>query len=485
MSPFRSLLVGLPVLGLLSLAAAACSSTGEPARAEPESTADGGAVVQEAVPTFAGTIEGILQAKCQRCHSAGGIAPFPLVTYEDIHDVAALAKEKVVSKEMPPWGAFDDDACKVQHKFRDDLRLTDDEQRKLVGWLDSDMPRGDDSKRPPARTFPPAGLAGKTDTFTMASPHPVVATGRDDIRCFPIDPKFGADQWIGGVNVLPGNPRVVHHVIVYVDPKRESLAKAGTAGSYPCFGGPETSDPSLLVAWAPGATPLSFDEDTGMKVAKDAMLVMQVHYHPNAESTTDQSSVELKRIEGKPSWAAQILLAGNATSDKGFIKLLPGPADPPTGPAFLIPANAAAHTESMELTLPDTVQGFPFPQASLLGAGAHMHWAGVDMKIEIERKNPVEGQPAKECLLGTPKYDFNWQRGYAYDEPLEKLPTFGAGDTVRFTCTYDNTNANKNVRKALAESRQAAPSDIRLGEQTTDEMCLGVLITVRRSSLVD
>ena len=484
MSPLRPLLVGVPLLGLVALAAAACSSGDVGAGGDVG--ADGGATPAEAVPTFAGTIEGILQAKCQSCHSTGGVAPFPLESYEDIHDIAELAKVKVISKEMPPWGAFDDDACKLQHKLRDDLRLTDAELSKLVGWIDSGMPRGDDSKRPPKKTLPPAGLAGKTDTFTMAAPHTVTGGGRDDIRCFPIDPKLTADQWVGGVNVLPGNPRVVHHVIVYVDPQRESLAKAGAEGSYPCFGGPETSAPSLLVAWAPGATALTFDEDTGMKVAKDSMLVMQVHYHSSgSESATDQSAVELRRIEGKPSWAAQILLAGNATSDRDFIKLLPGPADPPSGPAFVIPANAPRHTESMELTLPDTVRGLPFPQSSLLGAGAHMHWAGVDMKIEIERKNPVEGQPAKECLLGTPKYDFNWQRGYSYDEPLEKLPTFGAGDKLRFTCTYDNTTGNKHVRKSLAETQQASPADIGLGEQTTDEMCLGVLVTVRRSSLVD
>lgn len=472
---------GLPVFAVVSLTEAACSSSDDVEKIE---NATGAPV--ETVPTFAGTIEGILQNKCQSCHSATGIAPLPIVSYEDIRGIAPLARAKVLSKEMPPWGAFDDEACKIQRKFKDDLRLTDDELTKLVGWIDNGMPRGDESKRPAPKSFPTLGLPAKTDTFKMAAPHQVASSGKDDIRCFPIDPKLTGDQWIGGVNVLPGNARVVHHVIVYVDPKRESIAKAGTAGSYPCFGGPKTSDPSLLVAWAPGATPLTFDEDTGMKIAKDSMLVMQVHYHSGgAESVADQSAVEIRRIEGKPTWAAQVLLAGNATSNKGFIKLLPGPNDPPEGPAFLIPANAPRHTESMELTLPDTVQGFPSPQASLLSVGAHMHWAGVDMKIEIERKNPTEGQPAKECLLGTPKYDFNWQRSYVYDGPQDKLPGFGAGDKVRFTCTYDNTKNNKNVSKALAESQQAAPSDIRLGEQTMDEMCLGVIVMVRRSNLLD
>jgi hypothetical protein len=474
----------LPFVAVLLATAAACSSSKNDAGTGPADPNKPRPVA--AVPTFAGTIAYILQDRCQRCHSTGGIAPFPLETYEDLSGIAPLAKQKVVSKEMPPWGAFDDDACKVQHRFKDDLRMTEDELTKFVGWIDNGMPRGDDSMRPSPKTYPPTGLPGKTDTFQMAAPYHVEGGGKDDIRCFPIDPKLTADQWVGGVNVLPGNARAVHHVIVFVDPKRESIAKAGAAGSYPCFGGPETSAPALLVAWAPGALPMTFDEDTGMKIAKDAMLVMQVHYHPGGSAAADdQSGVEIRRIEGKPTWAASIILAGNATSANDYIKLLPGPDDPATGPAFLIPANSPKHTESMEVVLPETVQSFPLPTSSLLGVGSHMHWAGVDMKIELERKNPGPDQPAKECLLGTPKYDFNWQRGYQFDEPLEKLPTLAAGDKIRFTCTYNNTLDNKNIRKALAEKQQATPSDIHLGEQTTDEMCLGVLVTVRRSSLVD
>src|SRR5687767_10458157 len=67
--------------------------------------------------TFSKTIEPLVQEKCQRCHREGGIAPFALVSYRDVKRMGNLAKEKVVAREMPPWGAFDDDACKVQHDF--------------------------------------------------------------------------------------------------------------------------------------------------------------------------------------------------------------------------------------------------------------------------------------------------------------------------------------------------------------------------------
>ena len=151
----------------------------------------------------------------------------------------------------------------------------------------------------------------------------------------------------------------------------------------------------------------------------------------------------------------------------------------------MIPADVKGHTESMELVIPEKIGDVTVPELGVYAVGSHMHWAGVDMKIEVERKAATDPAFAKECLLGTPKYDFNWQRAYAYNEPLDKLPSVGPGDKIRFTCTYDNTTGNKYVRKAMSEERMATPAEIKLGETTLDEMCLGVLVTVRRANLLD
>ncbi|MBS2011506.1 MAG: hypothetical protein JST00_01230 [Deltaproteobacteria bacterium] len=485
MTPNRAAIAAFALLALSGLTTLACSSS------EPEPTSEPAPAPEkqrptETAPTFSGTVEWILQERCQKCHHTGGIAPFPLVTYEDIKGVAEVAREKVEAREMPPWGAFDDAACKVNHKWKDDLRLSDDDVKKFSTWVTSGMPMGDPALRPPPKQFPPEGLLTKTHTLQMPKPYEVQATGgKDDIRCFPVNPGFTQDTWVGGVNVVPGDPRVVHHVIVYVDPKGDSLKKAGETGNYPCFGGPDVSNPSLLLAWAPGVPPVDYGDDVGLKIAKDATLVVQVHYHPTNVSVADQTKFEIKALPGKPTYAANVVLLGNARSATDTIKLLPGPNDPPTGPAFLIPANVADHTETMEVVMPDTIQGFPLPQLSIRTAGAHMHWAGVDMKITIDRKNPTPDQPAKECLVGTPKYDFNWQRGYEYDAPVEKLPTVGPGDKLTFQCKYDNTMGNRHVRKALSELRLASPAEIKLGEQTLDEMCLGVLVAIRRATLAD
>jgi len=486
MTSIRAAASTFAFVALAAFSAAACSSSSESASNDPPATGGEKQRPVETTPTFTGTVEWILQERCQSCHHTGGIAPFPLMTYEDLKGVGEVAREKVEAREMPPWGAFDDEACKVRHKWKDDLRLSEDDIKKFTQWTQSGMPKGDPALSPPPRQFTAQGLLTKTHTLEMPKAYPVAAEGgKDDIRCFPVNPNFTQDTWVGGVNVVPGDPRVVHHVIVYVDPNGDSVKKAGEAGNYPCFGGPDVSNPSLLLAWAPGVPPADYGDDTGLKITKNSTLVIQVHYHPTQQSVADQTKFELKVLPGKPTYAANVVLLGNARSVTDTIKLLPGPNDPASGPAFLIPANVVDHTETMEVVLPEKIGGFPLPQLSVRTAGAHMHWAGVDMKVTVDRVNPTPDQPAKECLVGTPKYDFNWQRGYEYDEPVEKMPTVGPGDKLTFQCKYNNSMSNRHVKKALSDMRMSSPAEIKLGEETLDEMCLGVLVAIRRATLAD
>jgi hypothetical protein len=120
---------------------------------------------------------------------------------------------------------------------------------------------------------------------------------------------------------------------------------------------------------------------------------------------------------------------------------------------------------------------FTIPKAAadyrLWAVGTHMHYVGTDMRIGIARANPGD-EPAEECLLETPRWDFNWQRGYLYDAPISQAPTARAGDIFNLRCTYDNSTQNAFVSNALFEQGLTEPRDVVLGEQTLDEMCLGV-----------
>ena len=58
------------------------------------------------------------------------------------------------------------------------------------------------------------------DRLTLTMPEaytPSAPTGKgtDDYRCFMLDPKLNQDAYLTGTNVLPGNPDVVHHVILF------------------------------------------------------------------------------------------------------------------------------------------------------------------------------------------------------------------------------------------------------------------------------
>lgn len=453
------LLAASSLVTSLGLAALACSSGSS---SEGTSGADAGTTA--GALTFHEHVEKILQDRCQDCHHEGGIAPFSLVTYEDAKRWGPLLVDVTQSGAMPPWGAYETDECKPRHGFKDDLRMKAGEIDALKTWVDGGSQKGDPSKAPPPRTFAKAGLSGTTEDLAIPS-YDVAPASKDELRCFVLDPKLTEDTWIDGTDIVPGDPTVVHHALVFSDPKGESRAKAGAAGSYECFGGSGVAGANLLVAWAPGVPPSDYGKGVGTLITKGSLLIMQIHYHPGAETRSDATKLVLRRALTKPEWAATVRLIGNFGNAPA---LLPGPNDAKGTPEFLIPAGAKEHTESMEFTIPAAI-----PEVKLAGVGTHMHWVGKDMKVEIERATERPGQPTNECLLQTPKYDFNWQRGYTYDASIDALPTLAGGDKLKMRCTYDNSMDNPLVAKALSEMKLSSPVDVHLGEETLDEMCLG------------
>ena len=50
---------------------------------------------------------------------------------------------------------------------------------------------------------------------------------------------------------------------------------------------------------------------------------------------------------------------------------------------------------------------------------------------------------------------------------------FRSGDKLKIKCTYDNTMQNPLLAESLHERQMNAPVDVKLGETTLDEMCLG------------
>src|SRR5262250_444827 len=100
--------------------------------------------------TFTKDVAPILQRSCQTCHRPGAIAPMSLLTYEEARPWARAIKQKVASREMPPW--YIDRHVGIS-KFKGDPSLTDAEVATLSAWADGGAPTGNAADMPAPRHF--------------------------------------------------------------------------------------------------------------------------------------------------------------------------------------------------------------------------------------------------------------------------------------------------------------------------------------------
>src|ERR687897_1692407 len=56
-----------------------------------------------AAPTFTKDVAPIFQEKCEACHRPDSIAPMSLITYEEARPWARSIRDRVRSRQMPPW----------------------------------------------------------------------------------------------------------------------------------------------------------------------------------------------------------------------------------------------------------------------------------------------------------------------------------------------------------------------------------------------
>jgi hypothetical protein len=430
---------------------------------------DGDGDPEPLLATWHQDIAPIVTEKCGGCHRDGGIAPFSIQTYEQAAPWATLSLEAILANDMPPWGQDNTDECQPRHGFKDDPRLSAEELALFEGWIAHGTPEGDPDSaaqlpEPPVLELDDADLRITTDEITLEP-------GKDQFWCFVLDPGFDSPQLIDATQIVAGNEKIVHHVLIYLDESGQAEQLAGDEGKYECFGGPGLGQPTLIAAWAPGVPPQRLPEEVAMNIPAGAKLVVNVHYHPTGETEVDPgTSLDLRFAQGNKQYLGQLLLMGNFSSGSGLSGLQPGPNDSGDTPEFRIPAGAVGHTEEMLFRLPNSI-----PDLHLFQAGTHMHYVGTDMLLGLDRAEPEAGTGIdKECLIQTPHYDFEWQRGYDYDAKFEDLPTAKAGDYLYMKCTYDNSMGNPHVVEALAEQGLTEPVDVFLGEETLDEMCLGV-----------
>ena len=420
------------------------------------STGDGDGDPSALRPNWHQDIAPLVTANCVGCHSEGGIAPFTMNGYAETAPWSALMADSMETGYMPPWHALETAECEPEFTFKHDPRMTADQIALVRDWVDLGAPEGDVNLAAPLPEPQDLDLASPSATVGMQGSVEVAVQGqtRDFFHCVSLDPGNTEDVFLDGLQVIPGNRAIVHHVLVYVDEGGQSANWANGIQEN-CGGGSGGIPGALVSGWVPGGLPMEPPDGVGISLPAGARLVLNVHYHATGGTpeTDDSTGMALRWSTQKPAYASTFQLIG-----------APGIGDSTTG-AFLIPAGATGHKEEFTWTVP----AFPDSVDVRLWAVAnHMHKVGVNERIWLERA--ADGN--EECVLQTPNWDFNWQRVYEIDSPIDQTMRVYGGDIVHVSCEYDNSMANAALVEALAEVGQDAPVDVSVGEGTLDEMCL-------------
>jgi hypothetical protein len=359
---------------------------------------DGGA---PAAPDYWHDVKPILDGRCGACHTADGIAPFPLLTYLDASSSALLIQAAVSSRKMPPWPP--NGCCRA---YRHDRSLSQSEIDTIVSWIDAGTPEGDPQGAPPST---PAGtpMLSRVDvSLRMSEPYlPAAQEGTGDVRCFLLeDWPFDADRYVTGVDVRPGNRSIVQNVVVQTVGESDLAALRARAGldgrpGFDCRDlGAERPLDGALASWTPGQTPFeSPDGVVGIPIAAHAPLVLRVLYDlRNGVAQPDQTQLDFQVAD-----------------------------------TVQHPARGMVVTDTYDPS-PLTTNG---RSLYLLTVNLLQDPRGSRGRVAIHRK----GGPW-DCLLDVPSWDYRWASTYELAEPVR----VDAGDRLYVDCRRDAPAAGIN-----------------------------------------
>ncbi|HME92723.1 MAG TPA: ascorbate-dependent monooxygenase [Methylomirabilota bacterium] len=388
------------------------------------------AAADDAPPvTFSQHVAPLLQQHCQECHRPGGGAPFTLDAYGHVYRRRHKILESVEKRRMPPWKAV-----AGYGDLAGERRMSDAEIATLARWVAAGAPEGDARDLPPPRAFAAASAVDAADLVLRPDQAFTVAgRGGDVYRCFSIPTSFPEDRYFTTAVVVPGNSKIVHHMLAMVDPTgvsagrtTDGVGRDGERG-YPCFGGPGFRIDGYLGGWAPGARPWELPDGVGMLLPKGARVVFQLHYH-NAQLSpqTDLTELRLKAATGPVRKRLHFMRVGRFNL-----------SIPAGNPRYEIEAGSFVHR-----------------RMQLIAIHPHMHMLGREMKVWARMKDE-----SITPLIHIADWDFNWQGFYWFRTPV----TLPVASWIELTAAWDNSAENpRNPNKP--------PRDVSWGERTVDEM---------------
>ena len=394
---------------------------GAPGTAEAQSVAQSAS--SDAQVTFSRDIAPILQRSCQNCHRAGGVAPMPLQTYQQVRRYARRIKEKTHIRDragaMPPW-YIEKDIGIQNYKY--DPSLNDEELAAIASWVDNGTPEGDPADLPEPLVFDEDGefwVAGEPDLI-VASEEIFMEAGAPDwwgemeSIVIPLD----EDRYVMSIEMRESNDidatdtgretvgaRYIFHHLAF----STQVVDPGVDATLLSFVGREAT---FWPVHEVGRNPDVFDPEGGRLLRGGSSIVINsVHLHSSGRDT-----------RGK-------MLFGFRFHPKGYEPKYPSA---PIALGNGVDIDIEAMKTGQELHAYDVLQ----QHTKFITFEPHLHAPGERMCMEAIWGMIVE-------TLSCAGYDHNWVRGYAFEDGYQ--PLLPKGTIIHIVGYMNNTETNQNI----------------------------------------
>ena len=379
--------------------------------------------------TFTRDVAPLFQEKCQDCHRKGTAAPMSLVTYEETRPWAKSIRQRVITRNMPPWHL--DKTVGIQH-FANDRSLTDAQIATIVRWVDSGAPMGDPKDMPPPKQFPGdqswllAKEYGQPDLVLKSEDYTMPAHGQD-VWFKPLtEVPLTEARWVRAVEMRPSTTegrKIMHHVLarlIQTEPGGADDAASAASGG-------------LLMEWAIGKNYDIYRPNTGKLLLPGSHIWWELHLHAVGEAIRDHAELAVYFYPKgqEPKYRTYLTLFG-ATGTNGV--------------RLDIPPNTITESQGYHvLTRPARLENFQ----------PHMHLRGKAMAIEA-----ILPDGSVRMLSYVNNFNFNWMNNYIYAD--DAAPVLPKGTIIHVTAWHDNTRNNPN---------NPDPDQwVGYGDRTVDEM---------------
>lgn len=372
-------------------------------------------------------IQPIIYSKCSSCHFKGSVAPFPLITYEDVNEWASMIKVVVQNKSMPPWKPDPH-----YNTFKGERVLSEGQIDSILKWIDKGLKKGDAKDGHEFQNVKKEILSDTTLLLEVNAPFHHPGDGKDRYMNFYLPVKFQTDYWIKGVKVFPGNRKIVHHAWLFANLNNLSgslTASQKQFGFEGSFGKLPNSLP--IVGYLPGMDEIDFGKDYGKKIINGTQLFLQIHYFGSTIPADDQTKV-LLYLDKKP-----------VKHELNFAYILEGQIE--NGPLKLKANEVKLFKGSYSIQ----------ENMNLFSIIPHMHYRGRSIKVWANKPGSLVEIP----LIYIPDWNFDQQSIYSFKEQIF-LPK---GSVIHYTALFDNTE--KNMHNPVIP-----PVDVFEGESSLNEM---------------